>query len=119
MFPNYILGRQLDRGVQLSIPLIKGAKPVGRPMSHYSPIERKEIEEQVEYLLKRGLITERSNPFGAPVLFAPKPNGTLWMCIDYRGLNNLTRKNGYPMPRVDDLFGQLQGARLFLAIDSM
>ena len=88
-------------------------------MSQYSPAERKEIEEQVEYLLKRGLITKISSPFSAPVLFVPKPNGTLRMCIDYRGLNRLTRKNSYPMPRVDDLLDQLRGARLFSAIDLM
>ena len=82
-------------------------------------MEQKEIEEQVEYLLKRGLITESSSPFGALVLFVPKPNGALRMCIDYRGLNKLTRKNSDPMPRVDDLLDQLQGARLFSAIDLM
>ena len=88
-------------------------------MFRYSPAERKEIEEQAEYLIKRGLIIESSSPFGAPVLFVPKPNGTLRMCIDYRGLNKLTRKNSYPMPRVDDLLDQLRGARLFSAIDLM
>ena len=66
-------------------------------MFHYNLVEQKEIEEQVEYLLKRGLITKSSSPFGAPVLFVLKPNGTLRMCIDYRGLNKLTRKNCYPM----------------------
>ena len=50
-------------------------------------------------------------------MFAPKPNGTLRMCINYRGLNKLTRKNSYPMPRVDDLLDHLRGARLFSAID--
>ena len=88
-------------------------------MFRYSPMERKEIEEQVEYLLKRGLITESSSPFGAPVLFVPKPNSTLRMCINYRGLNKLTKKNSYPMPRVDDLLDQLRRARLFSAIDLM
>ena len=101
LFPDSIPGLPPDRGVQVSIPLIEGAEPVRRPMFRYSPAEQKEIEEQVEYLLKRGLITESSSPFGAPVLFVPKPNGTLRMCIDYRGLNKLTRKNSYPMPRVN------------------
>ena len=119
LFPDSIPGLPPDRGVQVSIPLIEGAEPVRRPMFRYSPAEQKEIEEQVEYLLKRGLITESSSPFGAPVLFVPKPNGTLRMCIDYRGLNKLTRKNSYPMPRVDDLLDQLRGARLFSAIDLM
>ena len=90
------------------IPLIEGAEPVRRPMFRYSPAERKEIEEQVEYLLKRALITESSSPFGALVLFVPKPNGTFRMCIDYMGLNKLTRKNSYPMRRVDDLLDQLR-----------
>ena len=89
------------------IPLIEGAEPVRQPMVQYSHVERKEIEEQVESLLKRGLITESSSLFGARVLFVPKPNGTLRMCIEYRGLNMLTRKNSYPMPRVDDLLDQL------------
>ena len=88
-------------------------------MFRYSPAERKEIEEQVEYLLKRGLITKSSSPFGALVLFVPKPNGTLRMYINYRGLNELTRKNSYPMPQVDNLLDQLRGARLFSAIDLM
>ena len=88
-------------------------------MFRYSPAERKEIEVQVKYLLNRGLIIESSSPFGALVLFVPKPNGTLRMCIDYRGLNKLTKKNSYPMPRVDDLLDQLRGARFFSAIDLM
>ena len=103
LFRDSIPGLPPNRGVQVLIPLIEGAEPVRRPMFQYSSAERKEIEEQVEYLLKRGLITESSSPFGAPVLFVPKPNGTLRMCIDYKGLNKLTRKNSYPMPRVDDL----------------
>ena len=103
LFPDSIPGIPPDRGLQVLIPFIEGAEPVRRPMFRYSPAERKEIEEQVEYLLKRGLIIESSRPFGAPVLFVLKPNGTLRMCINYRGLNELTRKNSYPMPRVDDL----------------
>ena len=103
LFPNSIPGLPPDRGVQVSIPLIEGVEPVRWPMFQYNPVERKEIEKQVEYLLKRGLITESSSPFGAPILFVLKPNGTLRMCINYRGLNKLTGKNSYPMPRVDDL----------------
>ena len=119
LFPDSIPRLPPDGGVQVSIPLIEGAEPVKQSMFRYSQVERKEIEEQIEYLLKRSLITESSSPFSAPVLFVPKPNGTLRMCIDYRGLNKLTRKNSYPMPRVDDLLDQLRGARLFSAIDVM
>ena len=96
LFVDSILGLPPDRGVQVSIPFIEGAEPVRWPMFRYSPAERKEIEEQIKYLLKRGLITESSSPFGALVLFVPKPNGTLRMCIDYRGLNKLTRKKQLP-----------------------
>ena len=119
LFPDSIPGLPPDRGISLSIPLIDGAQPVNRPAFRYSPAERQEIEEQVRYLLSRGLITERTSPFGAPVLFVPNPNGTLRVCIDYRGLNKLTRKNQFPIPRVDDLIDQLRGAKLFSAIDLM
>ena len=119
LFPDSIPRLPPDKRVQVLIPLIEGAEPVRRPMFQYSPAKRKEIEEQVKYLLKRGLITKSSSPFGAPVLFVLKPNGTLRMCIDYRGFNKLTRKNSYPMPRVDDLLDELRGARLFSSIDLM
>lgn len=87
-----------NKGVQVSIPLIEGAEPVRRSMFYYSLAKWKEIEEQVEYLLKRGLNTKSSSPLGALVLFAPKANGTLWMCMKYMELNKLNRKNCYPMP---------------------
>ena len=73
------------------------------PLFRCSLVERKEIEEQVEYFLKRGLMIESSSPFSELVLFVLKSNDTLRMCIDYKGLNKLTRKNSYPMPWVHDL----------------
>ena len=94
LFPEELpAGLPPDRGVALTIPLEEGTKPVKRPAFRYSPREMDEIREQVDYLLRKGLITESSSPFGAPVLFVPKPNGTLRMCIDYRALNKATVKN--------------------------
>ena len=117
LFPEELpAGLPPDRGVALTIPLEEGTKPVKRPAFRYSPREMDEIREQVDYLLRKGLITESSSPFGAPVLFVPKPNGTLRMCIDYRALNKATVKNKWPIPRIDTLLDQLQGATIFSAI---
>ena len=94
LFPEELpAGLPPDRGAALTIPLEEGTKPVKRLAFQYSPREMDEIREQVDYLLRKGLITESSSPFGAPVLFVPKPNGTLCMCIDYRALNKVTVKN--------------------------
>ena len=117
LFPESLPGLPPDRGVALTIPLVEGAKPVSRPAFRYSPRELQEIKDQVQYLLERDLIQESSSPFGAPVLFVPKPNGTLRMCIDYRALNKITVKNKWPIPRVDTLLDSLKGATVFLAID--
>ena len=118
LFPEELpAGLPPDRGVSLTIPLEEGTKPVKRPAFRYSPKEMDEIKEQVDFLLRKGLITESSSPFGAPVLFVPKPNGTLRMCIDYRALNKATIKNKWPIPKIDTLLDQLQGATLFSAID--
>ena len=71
------------------------------------------MQAQVEYLLQRDLIRPSISPFGAPVLFVKKPNGTFRMCVDYRALNKATIRNQYPIPRVDDLLDQLRGAKVF------
>ena len=76
-----------------------------------------ELSSQLNELLSKGFIRPSSSPWGAPVLFVKKKDGSFWMCIDYRELNKLTLKNRYPLPRIDDLFGQLQGANYFSKID--
>ncbi|CAI7792529.1 unnamed protein product [Closterium sp. NIES-54] len=75
------------------------------------------MKKQIEYLLDRQLIRPSTSPYGAPVLFTPKPDGSLWMCIDYRALNKQTVKNKYPIPRIDDLLDQLRGATVFSKLD--
>ncbi|CAI7932864.1 unnamed protein product [Closterium sp. NIES-54] len=75
------------------------------------------MKKQIEYLLDKGLIQPSTSPYGAPVLFTPKPDGSLRMCIDYRALNKQTIKNKYPIPRIDDLLDQLRGATVFSKLD--
>ncbi|XP_070049959.1 uncharacterized protein [Nicotiana tomentosiformis] len=77
----------------------------------------RELKEQLKDLLDKGSIRPSTSPWGAPVLFVRKKDGSLWMCIDYRQLNKVTIKNKYPLPRIDDLFDQLQGAKCFSKID--
>ena len=82
-----------------------------------APAELKELKEQLKDLLDKGFIRPSVSPWGAPVLFVRKKDGSLRMCIDYRQLNKVTIKNKYPLPRIDDLFDQLQGATCFSKID--
>ncbi|GKF26994.1 putative reverse transcriptase domain-containing protein [Tanacetum coccineum] len=77
----------------------------------------KELSEKLKELFDKGFITPSSSPWGAPVLFVKKQDGSFRMCIDYRELNKLTVKNRYPLPRIDDLFDQLQGSSLYSKID--
>ena len=79
--------------------------------------ELKELKEQLQELQEKGYIRPSSSPWGLPVLFVRKKDGSLKMCIDYRSLNKVTIKNKYPLPRIDDLFDQLQGAKYFSKID--
>ncbi|GJU19154.1 putative reverse transcriptase domain-containing protein [Tanacetum coccineum] len=74
-------------------------------------------QEQLQELSDKGFIRPSSSPWGAPVLFVKKKDGAFWMCIDYRELNKLTVKNRYPLPRIDDLFDQLQGSSVYSKID--
>ncbi len=76
-----------------------------------------ELKEQLQELLDKDLIQLSTSPWGAPVLFVRKEDGTLRLCIDYRQLNKVTVKNKYPLSQIDDLFDQLQGARYFSKID--
>jgi hypothetical protein len=100
-----------------TIPLEPGAVPPNQPARRLSPVEMAEAEKQVNMLLEKGLISPSSSPFGAPVVFASKPDGSLRMCIDYRALNNVTVKNRFPLPRIDDLLDNLRGAQVFSALD--
>ena len=82
-----------------------------------APAELKELKVQLQGLLDMGFIRPSYSPWGAPVLFVKKKEGSLRMCFDYRELNKLAVKNKYPLPRIDDLFDQLQGKTVFSKID--
>jgi len=106
-----------ERNTAHTIPLEPGHKPPFRPIYRLSPVELAEVENQVTELLKNGLIEPSSSPYGAPVLFVTKKDGSLRMCIDYRALNKITVKNKYPMPRTDQLLDVLSGAQVFSSLD--
>ncbi|GKE69077.1 putative nucleotidyltransferase, ribonuclease H [Tanacetum coccineum] len=115
VFPKDLPGLPPLRQVECRIDLVAGATPVARSPYHLAPSEMQELSSQLPELQDKG--GPSHSPWGAPVLFVKKKDGSFQMCIDYRELNKLTVKNRYPLPRIDDLFDQLQGARYFSKID--
>ncbi|GJT75624.1 reverse transcriptase domain-containing protein [Tanacetum coccineum] len=105
------------RQVEFQIDLVPGATPVARAPYRLAPSEIKELSEQLRELADRGFIRPNISPWGAPVLFVKKKDGSFRMCIDYRELNKLTVKNRYPLTRIDGLLDQLQGSSFYLKID--
>ena len=99
------------------IELIPGSQPPSKPAYRLSLTELDELRKQLDTLLEHGFIRASRSPFGAPMLFDKKKDGSLRMCIDYRALNQVTIKNKYPLPRVDELLNRLAGARYFSKID--
>ncbi|GJS64395.1 putative reverse transcriptase domain-containing protein, partial [Tanacetum coccineum] len=117
VFPEDLPGLPPTRQVEFQINLIPGVAPVARAPYRLAPSEMKELSEQLKELSDKGLIRPSSSPWGAPVLFVKKKDKSFRMCIDYRELNKLTVKNHYPLPRIDDLFDQLQGSSVYSKID--
>ncbi|GJR41757.1 putative reverse transcriptase domain-containing protein [Tanacetum coccineum] len=117
VFPEELPGLPPPRQVEFRIDLIPGAAPVARAPYRLAPSEMKELSKQLQELLEKGFIRPSSSPWGAPVLFVKKKDGSFRMCIDYRELNKLTIKNRYPLPRIDDLVDQLQGSSVYSKID--
>ncbi|GJS84164.1 putative reverse transcriptase domain-containing protein [Tanacetum coccineum] len=117
VFPEDLPGLPPVRQVEFQIDLIPGAAPVARAPYRLAPSEMQELSDQLQELADRGFIRPSTSPWGAPVLFVKKKDGSFRMCIDYRELNKLTVKNRYPLPRIDDLFDQLQGLSVYSKID--
>ena len=104
VFPNDISGLPPDREVAFTIDLIPGTEPISIPPYRMAPAELRELKAQLEELLSKGFIRPSISPWGAPVLFVKKKDGSLRLCIDYRQLNRVTIRNQYPLPRIDELF---------------
>ncbi|GJT43686.1 putative reverse transcriptase domain-containing protein [Tanacetum coccineum] len=117
VFPEDLPGIPPIRQVEFQIDLIPGAAPIARTPYRLAPSEMQELSNQLQELTDRGFIRPSTSPWGAPVLFVKKKDGSFRMCIDYRELNKLTIKNRYPLPRIDDLFDQLQGLSVYSKID--
>ncbi|GJX24621.1 putative reverse transcriptase domain-containing protein, partial [Tanacetum coccineum] len=117
VFPEDFPGLPPTRQVEFHIELIPRATPVARAPYRLAPAEMKELAEQLKELSDKGFIRLNSSPWGAPILFVKKKDGSFRICIDYRELNKLTVKNHYPLPRIDDLFDQLRGSSIYSKID--
>ena len=117
VFPDDLPGPPPEREVDFPIDLVPGTAPISLPPYRMAPAELKELKAQLQELVDGGFIRPSISPWGAPVLFVKKKDGTWRLCIDYRQLNKVTIRNKYPLPRIDDLFDQLQGAKVFSKID--
>jgi hypothetical protein len=118
VFPSDLpSGLPPKRDVDHKIELQDGKEPPTKAPYRMSPTELNELNKQLEDLTSKGFIQPSKSPFGAPVLFVKKKDGTQRLCIDYRALNKITIKNKYPLPRVDELLDRLTGAKFFSKID--
>ena len=117
VFPEKLDSLPPEREIEFSIDLVPDTMPLSKAPYRMAPAELKELKMQLQDLLDSGFIRPSSSPWGSPVLFVKKKDGALRMCIDYRGLNQVTIKNKYPLPRIDELFDQLQGSTVFSKLD--
>ncbi|GJX33657.1 putative reverse transcriptase domain-containing protein, partial [Tanacetum coccineum] len=117
VFPEDLPGLPPTRQVEFQIDLVPSAAPVARAPYRLAPTELQELSTQLQEISGKGFIRPISLPWGALVLFVKKKDGSFRMCINYRELNKLNVKNRYPLSRIDDLFDQLQGSRVYSKID--
>jgi hypothetical protein len=117
VFPEDLPGMLPERKVEFAIELLPGTAPISKRANRVSGPELVELKKQIDELSEKGYIRPSTSPWAAPVLFVEKKDGTRRMCIDYRALIEVTIKNKYPLPRIEDLFDQLRGASVFSKID--
>ena len=117
VFPEDLSGLPLDREIEFSIDLLLGFSPISKAPYRMASAELRELKAQLQELLDKGFIRLSVSPSSALVLFVKKKDGSMRLCIDYRELNRVTMRNKYLLPRIEDLFDQLQGAQVFSKID--
>ena len=117
VFPEKLPGLPPQRVVDFGIELHPSTTTISMTPHRMAPVELQELRVQLQELLDKGFIRPSTSPWGASVLIAKKRGKTPRLCIDYRRLNRVTIKNRYPLPRIDELFNQLRGARIHSKID--
>jgi hypothetical protein len=117
VFPEDLPGMPPDRDIEFLIELLPGIPPISKRPYRMPVNELVELKKQIAELQAKGFIRPSSSPWGAPVLFMEKKDGTQWMCVDYRSLKEVTIKNKYPLPWIEDLFDQMKEAGVFSKVD--
>jgi hypothetical protein len=117
VFPNDLLGMSPDQDIEFIIELQPGTSSISKRPYRMPPNELAKLKIQLQDLLDKGFIRPSASPWGCPTLFVNKKDNSLRLCVDYRPLNTVTIKNKYPLPRIDILFDQLAGAKIFSKID--
>ncbi|GMH06274.1 hypothetical protein Nepgr_008114 [Nepenthes gracilis] len=117
VFTDELPGLPPQRELEFGVELIPCSAPISKPPYRMAPAELKELKQQLQELLDKGFIRPSVSPWGAPILFVKKKDGTMRLCVDYRKLNKIIIKNKYPLPRIDDLWIDYKGACIFSKID--
>jgi hypothetical protein len=117
VFPEELPGLPSNQEIEFAIDLALGTTPIAKRPYWMAATKLAELKKQLSELEQKGYVRSSSSPWGAPVLFVRKKHGSMRLCVDYRALNEVTIKNKYPLPRIDDLFDQLKGAKYFSKID--
>nr|AAV32158.1 putative polyprotein [Oryza sativa Japonica Group] len=117
VFPEDLPGMPPKRDIEFRIDLVPGTNPIHKRPYRMAANKLAEVKSQVDDLLQKGYTRPSTSPWGAPVIFVENKDHTQRMCVDYHALNEVTIKNKYPLPRIDDLFDQLEGATVFSKID--